>query len=209
MLKPTLDNVGRAAHPRSRGEHDQQDNAHYPLLGSSPLARGTSDSVLHCALYLRLIPARAGNMKSVTVQRCRWTAHPRSRGEHHTGTTILSRSQGSSPLARGTYIAKPFMPPSLRLIPARAGNISRWILKSLKPSAHPRSRGEHSTCFWSNVRCAGSSPLARGTYLSSHAHNLRLRLIPARAGNIQRGNTRVLPLAAHPRSRGEHAKAHS
>ena len=123
MLKPTLDNVGRAAHPRSRGEHDQQDNAHYPLLGSSPLARGTSDSVLHCALYLRLIPARAGNMKSVTVQRCRWTAHPRSRGEHEERYGAEVPLDGSSPLARGTFLGTASTPTEKRLIPARAGNM--------------------------------------------------------------------------------------
>ena len=52
---------GRAAHPRSRGEHEFNTEGMLRGDGSSPLARGTQ-----CALALkyaaaRLIPARAGN----------------------------------------------------------------------------------------------------------------------------------------------------
>ena len=123
MLKPTLDNVGRAAHPRSRGEHDQQDNAHYPLLGSSPLARGTSDSVLHSRRTFRLIPARAGNIDEIPEHYRLQAAHPRSRGEHFTVEAVAAHFVGSSPLARGTWVLSLETLPRFRLIPARAGNI--------------------------------------------------------------------------------------
>ena len=50
----------------------------------------------------------------------------------------------------------------------------------------------------------GSSPLARGTLAIRSGHSQRFRLIPARAGNTGRVQVRVLCIAAHPRSRGEH-----
>ena len=59
---------GGGAHPRSRGEHHFQHHGNMPVLGSSPLARGTprfSESPGRCR---GLIPARAGNT--------RWTAYP-------------------------------------------------------------------------------------------------------------------------------------
>ena len=74
--------VVHGAHPRSRGEHKLPRLVLSPLVGSSPLARGTLYSfqgVLNCG---GLIPARAGN---TAVRTCRvWLsrAHPRSRGEH-------------------------------------------------------------------------------------------------------------------------------
>ena len=71
-------------------------------------------------------------------------------------------------------------------------------------TAHPRSRGEHSFCRYWSGRVTGSSPLARGTSLAFSFLVSWHRLIPARAGNIYHFTTRVLFLAAHPRSRGEH-----
>ena len=50
----------------------------------------------------------------------------------------------------------------------------------------------------------GSSPLARGTRGCGFLSSTPRRLIPARAGNTNLGNLLGLPVAAHPRSRGEH-----
>ena len=53
----------------------------------------------------------------------------------------------------------------------------------------------------------GSSPLARGTYNSHGLGSRSARLIPARAGNMCVILDTIDPLAAHPRSRGEHSCA--
>ena len=73
----------------------------------------------------RLIPARAGNMYR-HVPWWKWSsAHPRSRGEHvHTSSSQVLPI-GSSPLARGTSGVLQDIFRWRRLIPARAGNISR------------------------------------------------------------------------------------
>ena len=49
------------AHPRSRGEHDEEWAESVRLSGSSPLARGTHRIGVPCSGMTGLIPARAGN----------------------------------------------------------------------------------------------------------------------------------------------------
>ena len=58
---PVLDNVGKAAHPRSRGEHSSFMSFSQAARGSSPLARGTLSHLPAISIINRLIPARAGN----------------------------------------------------------------------------------------------------------------------------------------------------
>ena len=153
----------RAAHPRSRGEHASRVLASACSRGSSPLARGTSLHALNGDVLTRLIPARAGN-----ICRCRLygrvvSAHPRSRGEHASMQWIVRACPGSSPLARGTWTFAHGSIPSLRLIPARAGNMPRQRHCPGLEAAHPRSRGEHRYGLVGTDTNAGSSPLARGT----------------------------------------------
>ena len=94
--------LSSSAHPRSRGEHKQRTDGLSQWLGSSPLARGTSYLCIEEQLATRLIPARAGNMQGANAESVTRTAHPRSRGEHHTEDRSGKIGRGSSPLARGT-----------------------------------------------------------------------------------------------------------
>ena len=90
------------------------------------------------------------------------------------------------------------------LIPAHAGSTTRACCSADRPSAHPRSRGEHIHCLRSCTRAAGSSPLTRG------ARNLLIKkagecgLIPAHAGSTAHHAQNAVSRWAHPRSRGEH-----
>ena len=72
---------------------------------------------------------------------------------------------GSSPLARGTHLKSLSYVTELRLIPARAGNTLLYSDRITRPSAHPRSRGEHLLTCLEKLGLPGSSPLARGTLL--------------------------------------------
>ena len=192
------------AHPRSRGEHCVRVPLTTAVAGSSPLARGTCHEALALFRAVRLIPARAGNIRVESLSCRSRSAHPRSRGEHSTTTALTLSRNGSSPLARGTFHPTITSTRALRLIPARAGNM--WSQPSCAPhiSAHPRSRGEHLQLDQLRTLTRGSSPLARGTYdVFAKADSLG-RLIPARAGNIYRVLPAVQRVAAHPRSRGEH-----
>ena len=112
-----------AAHPRSRGEHRENQR--------------------HDSVDGRLIPARAGNIRCRAASTCGKTAHPRSRGEHYSTSHWLLSFFGSSPLARGTSVYRRDFHPTGRLIPARAGNMRRAPTDCATAPAHPRSRGEH------------------------------------------------------------------
>ena len=92
------------AHPRSRGEHLVWCSRRCGPMGSSPLARGTPASWAVVVSATGLIPARAGNTRSLHGL-LRWRrAHPRSRGEHLLCVCLLACLLGSSPLARGTLL---------------------------------------------------------------------------------------------------------
>ena len=134
----------------------------------------------------------------------REAAHPRSRGEHWRKTAIHELANGSSPLARGTWLGSLRGLVLVRLIPARAGNIDNSRSHPFSQSAHPRSRGEHALVFFLTWSVSGSSPLARGTLDGCLGLCEAWRLIPARAGNIGARPQTRFALAAHPRSRGEH-----
>ena len=130
-------------HPRSRGEHIIRCSLSRTRLGSSPLARGTRLSVLPSPRPERFIPARAGNTATPMQRSTPRAVHPRSRGEHSSGSFSPASPFGSFPLARGTRRR------------GRQGGGDALV--------HPRSRGEHY--YWQK-KCGavnGSSPLARGT----------------------------------------------
>ena len=172
-----------AAHPRSRGEHWCVCAGGRCFPGSSPLARGTLLLVVVNGRLVRLIPARAGNTFCSSCRCAPSSAHPRLRGEHGTsspraraitGSSPLARGTppltmhrrgrcGSSPLARGTQNAGMHRRTVHRLIPARAGNTPSNRSSWKRPTAHPRSRGEHATRKSRSLCTLGSSPLARGT----------------------------------------------
>ena len=123
ILRGLLGHYRVPAHPRSRGEHNECSVFTGRANGSSPLARGTSPSVVELGGAFRLIPARAGNIPKPDPWAQRNAAHPRSRGEHLIHNEDGKPAVGSSPLARGTCGNVSKGRGCLRLIPARAGNI--------------------------------------------------------------------------------------
>ena len=174
-------------------------------MGSSPLARGTSQVTHLISLEVRLIPARAGSTKLTPVTPAVSAAHPRSRGEHPSPGSPEITIDGSSPLARGTHWVAAEVAGPAGLIPARAGNTGRLQKAVASRWAHPRSRGEHKVTPYAPCFCSGSSPLARGPPIFEIKGMAERGLIPARAGNTVYLASYVLAYWAHPRSRGDHA----
>ena len=70
--------------------------------------------------------------------------HPRSRGEHGSGSGCSWQGQGSSPLTRGALagVILDWLPE--RIIPAHAGSTQPVATRTVSHKDHPRSRGEHS-----------------------------------------------------------------
>ncbi len=214
-----------AVHPRWRGEHSSTVQAQMRTRGSSPLARGTRFSVDTSLSQIRFIPAGAGNTADTLHDMITQSVHPRWRGEHVNTNPRIEQTAGSSPLARGTrsrtrstMVPTPVHPrwrgehwfpplPNLfptRFIPAGAGNTPTKSNASSSKPVHPRWRGEHTPAPPTTALSHGSSPLARGTLDFWYAACVRLRFIPAGAGNTRNSRISVRVTAVHPRWRGEH-----
>ena len=172
------------AHPLARGEHSDRTTQNDLQQGSSPLARGTRRERHRDRVPGGLIPARAGNTRPSSQSRFQTRAHPRSRGEHMSGSSHWLLSSGSSPLTRR--------------------NTTRRSVVTRLPGAHPRSRGEHHSNRRPKPQLRGSSPLARGTLYRQDIKSGHAGLIPARAGNTFKISGGRSSSRAHPRSRGEH-----
>ena len=129
-------------HPRLRGELPSRKLFDSAINGSSPLTRGTLESVESPYVIWRFIPAYAGNSLYDSNYFLTLTVHPRLRGELGIRKSVLSPGFGSSPLTRGTHAIVFNLPPLDRFIPAYAGNSERCKQASGGTSVHPRLRGE-------------------------------------------------------------------
>ena len=128
-------------HPRSRGVYVQPRTEKVKGTGSSPLARGLHPPPLGGHALRRIIPARAGFTFSGPSVTWALRDHPRSRGVYLCAAPFLTRTGGSSPLARGLRVRCRLWVRCRRIIPARAGFTSRWRRPGRSRWDHPRSRG--------------------------------------------------------------------
>ena len=195
------------AHPRSRGENTSPTAPSSICRGSSPLTRGKPAGPAAGLAVLGLIPAHAGKTSGVVAARGRVTAHPRSRGENYPISPAAQARTGSSPLTRGKRDRPPRPPTAPRLIPAHAGKTVSCGKNRRAAVAHPRSRGENLPWEALADKPTGSSPLTRGKHCAGDRFIGALRLIPAHAGKTFHALGQARPGAAHPRSRGENARA--
>ena len=177
------------------------------MWGSSPLTRGKRRPEGRGRVRRGLIPAHAGKTHHPDrVGDERW-AHPRSRGENERPGDGHQVRTGSSPLTRG----KPNKDEGIRLgyglIPAHAGKTSDCMAWVRSGRAHPRSRGENFSRPNVTPLLPGSSPLTRGKRLRVPGSRTAGGLIPAHAGKTTAEGLLREYGGAHPRSRGENAKA--
>ena len=113
-------------------------------------------------------------------------------------------STGSSPRMRGTPEGCPYRDRWARIIPAHAGNTWRILAVCATPTDHPRACGEHVTILKTNLPRDGSSPRMRGTRVGGVHIKSHFRIIPAYAGNTNKGVRLFIGKADHPRVCGEH-----
>ena len=195
-------------HPRSRGVYASTHVVSMPWAGSSPLARGLRGRPAALAQGLRIIPARAGFTTGNSWEPIDVRDHPRSRGVYEFLNDSLTRSMGSSPLARGLPKTGRDELIERRIIPARAGfTASRCPLFSLHQD-HPRSRGVYPGPGRGPPLRRGSSPLARGLPLVGVLGPRHAGIIPARAGFTLAGDACTRWNWDHPRSRGVYVGCH-
>ena len=191
-------------HPRVCGEHLLQPLQKLVPRGSSPRMRGTHGRARIRPSHERFIPAYAGNTFAGCQRPRSDTVHPRVCGEHHARMPLPAKRGGSSPRMRGTLRRDPARQPVDRFIPAYAGNT--WCATTIwtRWAVHPRVCGEHVDRFLRGIRSRGSSPRMRGTRPACGIDQLRLRFIPAYAGNTSAAASIARHSAVHPRVCGEH-----
>ena len=90
-----------------------------------------------------------------------------------------------------------------RFIPARAGNGSHFQIRNSRPPVHPRACGERWFICHGFSLLVGSSPRVRGTARLDRSRLIKIRFIPARAGNGKSMSSRTSMTTVHPRACGE------
>ncbi len=197
----------KTVHPRACGEHFLGVVQVTICPGSSPRMRGTHLPILAGHWSGRFIPAHAGNTSSLPVILPRDAVHPRACGEHGSANAQNWLRDGSSPRMRGTQKLASNVVKSVRFIPAHAGNTGHQIAMQFPATVHPRACGEHSTRPSPSTLYAGSSPRMRGTRKMTLGERIKLRFIPAHAGNTVSINGVSWHITVHPRACGEHTSS--
>ncbi len=136
----------------------------------------------------RIIPAYAGNTTPISCFTSTAADHPRVRGEHYAFCISPVTLFGSSPRTRGTRPKTLGDDEAHRIIPAYAGNTLIARLDKETTPDHPRVRGEHVGKAENGAVTGGSSPRTRGTPGCALRGVLARRIIPAYAGNTERGD---------------------
>jgi len=94
----------RRAHPRIRGEHDDNNLCEQYDRGSSPHPRGAQRHRGKSEIDWGLIPASAGSTEGAEALHVSRVAHPRIRGEHADCPAHAAARGGSSPHPRGALV---------------------------------------------------------------------------------------------------------
>ena len=103
---------------------------------------------------------------------------------------------------RGKLRHRPQQDRAPRIIPARAGQTRRRPSRSAADSDHPRACGANESCPSNTYPVVGSSPRVRGKLRDGEAQIVRVRIIPARAGQTPDCICCASRYADHPRACG-------
>ena len=174
--------IRRLDHPRACGANSLALANAASLDGSSPRVRGKLIGGIDVVRLIRIIPARAGQTRSVRPSGSAAADHPRACGANPTGSRSPVSRSGSSPRVRGKRRPHREWAAAVRIIPARAGQTLVLLSAMIVSPDHPRACGAN----WPGVRFSrsppGSSPRVRGKQQPGQAHRPQDRIIPARAG---------------------------
>ena len=195
--------IPTSVHPRACGEQRYSRLGRIDSGGSSPRMRGTGAGQGAGGFGDRFIPAHAGNRAGSRWGRWGRPVHPRACGEQADIGDIEHCAAGSSPRMRGTATAWSASLRAGRFIPAHAGNSSVMSIRISTAPVHPRACGEQVTTAVRLNATSGSSPRMRGTGTRPQSRQLRIRFIPAHAGNRWPYTGECPKNSVHPRACGE------
>ena len=149
-------------HPRACGANVLAAVPVGATTGSSPRVRGKQFQAFQIHVIRRIIPARAGQTRSATTSRHPSTDHPRACGANRLISVAAACRAGSSPRVRGKLNAVLNLVQGIRIIPARAGQTTRYMAPPLSPPDHPRACGANPIDGGEMLNASGSSPRVRG-----------------------------------------------
>ncbi len=212
-------------HPRACGEHSRIEAVMLSNGGSSPRMRGTQSICDWFTEPDRFIPAHAGNTPAVRNQ-CSSScgSSPRMRGTLSPLTVpgrprrFIPAHAGNTPVPAVCVRAPPVHPRAcgehrqqvqghrsiVRFLRAHAGNTGGPTGAWPPPPVHPRACGEHGADTRPRFFSDGSSPRMRGTQDQARNRSVRIRFIPAHAGNTLHWRRDSRGHTVHPRACGEH-----
>ena len=173
--------------------------------GSSPLVRGKPNERFPEHRQRRIIPACAGQTRHRMRPLRPGTDHPRLCGANIFLYAFMISLSGSSPLVRGKLHDGEIHRITQRIIPACAGQTSRPCRSMPRASDHPRLCGANYAGNGNFFGRYGSSPLVRGKLLGDATSELRIRIIPACAGQTGGIRAHAGGDSDHPRLCGANA----
>ena len=164
-------------HPRTCGANFFSSACSRIAGGSSPHMRGKLGGTLRTLKSQRIIPAHAGQTRTLNSGSTVVKDHPRTCGANLLSTPGPSVRIGSSPHMRGKHRAGRRRPDVLRIIPAHAGQTFPANRHRSASSDHPRTCGANYMGSVLMVTHTGSSPHMRGKQSDSisktHSDNTR------------------------------------
>ena len=170
--------------------------------GRSPRARGSQSVRLPPTAGSGAIPACAGEPAPGRHHGRRRGGDPRVRGGAYMTLQTGSTVAGRSPRARGSLVRRADPPERAGAIPACAGEPQTTRFWSQRAWGDPRVRGGAILLLPVPTSATGRSPRARGSRPRPRPGPLRLRAIPACAGEPRRSRTTSPSSRGDPRVRG-------
>ena len=197
-----------ADHPRACGANLLCRLPRVGEFGSSPRMRGKRHCLSPMYSCRRIIPAHAGQTASRSQARTLPTDHPRACGANYACCSASVSPYGSSPRMRGKLALSLAPCPGVRIIPAHAGQTGgRWRLRRARPD-HPRACGANTVQGAAFAGVVGSSPRMRGKHVLGDTPFVRIRIIPAHAGQTSTPMSVPCSISDHPRACGANRPVH-
>ena len=197
-----VDSLNRAVYPRGCGGTVRRALAHPAVEGLSPRVRGNPKRLRHTPMVSGSIPAGAGEPVWPVAVLCASWVYPRGCGGTSVVSVRLDNSIGLSPRVRGNRLVPPLDLTVDGSIPAGAGEPSRPSRTRPSSPVYPRGCGGTGRNGRRRAGVRGLSPRVRGNPSRGRLLLLRLRSIPAGAGEPQTPMSRSSNSSVYPRGCG-------
>ncbi len=148
--------------PRARGDAPRSAYGSRCRVPSAPRTRGCSLRHVDRVPDVRVGPAHAGMLRSLTTGPYPLSSRPRARGDAPRSLSGVSGSCRSAPRTRGCSLAPSSVPWLLPVGPAHAGMLPPQSPHRRRQRCRPRARGDAPDSSVSSRKWGSSAPRTRG-----------------------------------------------